>query len=210
MAQKLIACKACGKEISSSAKTCPHCGARNTKPIYKKWWFWTIIAVIFFGIVGGSNSQSETSNTGTVNTPSNEQSPTSAISADLNVFSGDCGISAIAEMGSDIIGQPTVTVSIQNTSDKDINAIKFYAVPLNVYGEEIKGIWAQNELYTDNTIVAGGSDSCTWQFLEDEVKSVKLYVYSVYFSDGTEWGNKDATKSVILKNGLEIEVNGVS
>jgi len=210
MAQKLIACKACGKEISSSAKTCPHCGAKNTKPIYKKWWFWTIIAVIFFGIVGGGNSQSETSNTGTVNEPGSEQKPTNAMIADMNVFSGDCGISAIAEMGSDIIGQPTVTVSIKNTSDKDISAIKFYAVPLNVYGEELKGIWAQNELYTDNTIVAGGSDSRTWQFLEDEVKSVKLYVYSVYFSDGTEWGDKDATKSVILKNGLEIEVNGVS
>jgi hypothetical protein len=32
----------------------------------------------------------------------------------------------------------------------------------------------------------------------------------VYFSDGTEWGNKDATKSVILKNGLIVEVNGTS
>ena len=57
---------------------------------------------------------------------------------------------------------------------------------------------------------AGRSDTITWQFLDKEVKKIKLYVYSVYFSDGTEWGDREATKSVILKNGLEIEVEGVS
>ena len=44
----------------------------------------------------------------------------------------------------------------------------------------------------------------------DTVKTVELYVYSVYFADGTEWGDKDATKSAILKNGTIIEVSGES
>jgi len=32
MAEKMIVCKACGKEIAKSAKTCPHCGKKNKKP----------------------------------------------------------------------------------------------------------------------------------------------------------------------------------
>lgn len=62
----------------------------------------------------------------------------------------------------------------------------------------------------DDTIAAGASDSGSWQFLDQAVKTVKLYVYSVYFADGTQWGDKDAVKSTILKQGLEIQVDGQS
>ena len=113
-------------------------------------------------------------------------------------------------MGTDLIGQPTVSVSITNTTDKDISAIKFYVVPIDVYGEELKGIFTMNRLSTDDTIEAGKSDTRSWQFLDSEVKTIKLYVYSVYFSDGSEWGDREATKSVILKNSLEIIVEGTS
>ena len=95
-------------------------------------------------------------------------------------------------------------------SGKEISAVKFYFVPLDVYGEEIKGWTSQNYLYSDTAIPAGGSDSFEYQFIEDSVKKGKLYLYSVYFADGTEWGNKDATKSTILNNGLCITVDGVS
>ena len=213
---KIISCKTCGAEIAASAKTCPHCGAKNIKPIFKKWWFWVII-VIFIGAIGssGGSSSSGTStstsgSTGQATTSGKEQQTTVSTNEKLSVFSGDCGISATAEMGNDIIGQPTVSVSITNTTSKNISAIKFYAVPLDVYGEELKGVFATNRLDTDDTIAAGKSDMRTWQFLEDDVKTVKLYVYSVYFEDGTEWGDREATKSVILKNALEIEVEGTS
>jgi len=33
---KMIKCKSCSQEIASSAKSCPGCGAKNKKPIYKK------------------------------------------------------------------------------------------------------------------------------------------------------------------------------
>ena len=212
MKPKLITCKACGKEISSSAKNCVHCGAKNAKPIFAKWWFWLIVAIVCISIAGGSSAGN--TSTPTTNTQNNQstvgQNNTVNSNVKNNAFSGDCGISAVAEMGTDIIGQPTVTISVTNTTNKNILAVKFYAVPLNVYGEELKGIFAQNELYTDDTIAANGSTSCSWQFLDNEIKSVKLYVYSVYFEDGTQWGDKEATKSTILKNGLEIEVSGVS
>jgi RNA polymerase subunit RPABC4/transcription elongation factor Spt4 len=209
---KIIACKTCGAEIAASAKRCPQCGAKNSKPIFKKWWFWVII-VIFIGAIGSSDSDSGDSGAsgGQASASSGkEQQTTVSTNEKVSVFSGDCGISATAEMGNDIIGQPTVSVSITNTTDKDISAIKFYAVPVDVYGEELKGIFSMHYLSTDDTIAAGKSDQRTWQFLDTDVKTVKLYVYSVYFKDGTEWGDREATKSVILKNALEVEVEGVS
>ena len=125
-------------------------------------------------------------------------------------FAGDCGISASAEMGSSIIGYPELTISITNTTNKDISAIQFYAVPCDVYGDEITGWTSQNKLYTDTTIGTGKTTSISYDFIEDSVKTVKLYVYSVYFSDGSEWGNKDASKSTILEYGAVIEVLGES
>lgn len=48
---KLIQCKSCGEQIAKSAKSCPHCGAKNKKPFYKRWWFWLIIVTIVFGMI---------------------------------------------------------------------------------------------------------------------------------------------------------------
>ena len=38
MSSKMIHCKACGKEISAKAPSCPGCGAKNKKPFY----FWRL------------------------------------------------------------------------------------------------------------------------------------------------------------------------
>ncbi len=64
MNKKMTKCKACGQEIAKNAKACPHCGAKNKKPIFKKWWFWVIIVVLFIAI---GNSGSDTDNEGTTN-----------------------------------------------------------------------------------------------------------------------------------------------
>lgn len=54
---KLIICKHCNQQIASSAKICPHCGAKNKKPFYKKVWFWLLIAIILIAALGNSGSQ---------------------------------------------------------------------------------------------------------------------------------------------------------
>lgn len=53
---KLINCKSCGNQIASNAKACPKCGAKNSKPFYKKIWFWVLVVIIIAAIAGsGSN-----------------------------------------------------------------------------------------------------------------------------------------------------------
>lgn len=42
---KMTTCKTCGAEIAKNAKSCPKCGAKNKKPIYKKWWLYAVIVV---------------------------------------------------------------------------------------------------------------------------------------------------------------------
>ena len=207
MSNKIVICKTCGKEIAAEAKSCPGCGAKNRKKVTHKNFLWIIILIFVVGAVASIGN----SDAG-VDSTDNSESNGNIVSQNqkTSVFDGDCGINATAQMGSDIIGQPTLTISVKNTSNKDISAIKFYALPLDVYGDEINSIYSMNYLYTDDTIKAGKSDSCSYQFLDNEVKKVELYVYSVYFSDGTEWGDKDATKSTILKNALKIEVDGIS
>ena len=216
---KMINCKTCGKEIAASAKVCPSCGAKNKPPIYKRVWFWVLI--IFFVVPmiviikeGGNSTNNTNRNDSSSETASSDSnnvvSSDSTVSSNNSAFDGDCGIEASAEMGSSIIGYPELTISISNTTEKEISAIQFYAVPYDVYGDEITKWTSQNKLYTDTAIGAGSSNTISFQFIESSVKTVKLYVYSVYFADGTEWGDKDATKSTILKNGALIEVSGES
>lgn len=52
MSNKIKQCSVCGKDIATSAKACPYCGAKNKKPIYKRWWFIVIIVLIVLGIIG--------------------------------------------------------------------------------------------------------------------------------------------------------------
>ncbi|MDG6876597.1 hypothetical protein [Clostridium perfringens] len=49
---KMKKCKVCSKEIASSAKSCPGCGAKNKKAIYKRPWFIILAIIIILGAVG--------------------------------------------------------------------------------------------------------------------------------------------------------------
>ena len=60
MNSKMTICRACGAELAKSAKACPHCGAKNKKPIYKKWWFWLLIVFVVAVAFGGNDTGSST------------------------------------------------------------------------------------------------------------------------------------------------------
>lgn len=52
---KLIKCNSCGKEVADTAKSCPGCGAKVKKPIYKRIWFWIIIVFVVIGLASGGS-----------------------------------------------------------------------------------------------------------------------------------------------------------
>ena len=64
---KMKKCKACSKEIATNAKSCPGCGAKNKKPIYKRAWFWAVAVIVVVGTSGGSDTDnSKETNSGNV------------------------------------------------------------------------------------------------------------------------------------------------
>ncbi len=221
-------CSKCGKEISNNLPVCPHCGQpaaqTYTAPVFvqqppksslgKKLGcgFLFIIGLgIFVNIMESTSdaikkseadsTPSSTSSTST--TPAPVPVPTTA-----SKFEGDCGIAASAHLKSDdFINHPQLKINIKNTSDKNISAIQFLAVPHDVYGKDISSSFlTQDKLYTDDLIPAGKSESATFgPFLDQRIKSVRLYVYSVFFEDGTEWGDRSATRSQIQQYGKPIE-----
>ena len=64
---KLINCKTCNTEISSSAKQCPKWGAKIKKPIYKKIWFWIIIIIILIIAINPSKEDNNDNNSNSLN-----------------------------------------------------------------------------------------------------------------------------------------------
>lgn len=79
MSSKMIKCTSCQADIAKSAKACPSCGAKNKKPIFKKWWFWVLVVFIIAGIAGGSEDTTsetqEVSGTTTEVAQSEEKAP---------------------------------------------------------------------------------------------------------------------------------------
>lgn len=66
---KMTQCKTCSKEIASNAKSCPNCGAKNKKAIYKRPWFIVVAFLIIVLAIGGEDDgDSTTTDIGTVET----------------------------------------------------------------------------------------------------------------------------------------------
>lgn len=76
MAGNMTICKACGAEIAKSAKTCPNCGAKNKKPIYKRPWFIVLAIIVILGIGGAAIGG------GGDDTATNEPASSSDVSSD--------------------------------------------------------------------------------------------------------------------------------
>ncbi len=66
---KITQCKTCSKEIASNAKSCPECGEKNKKPIYKRPWFIVIAFFVIVGAIAGAiGDDSTTTDSGTAGT----------------------------------------------------------------------------------------------------------------------------------------------
>lgn len=140
------------------------------------------------------------------NTPENNvKPPVSSTQKDIpEEFSFDFPLEIKASLYDNILGLPELKCEIKNISSKEISAIKLYFEPRNVYGEKSENIFTTKKLDTDNTILSGETAQLTWQLLDQNIKSGDLYIYSIYFSDGTEWGDKTASESILKKYGFKL------
>lgn len=105
MKEKLKNCPVCGKEMAAGAKACPSCGAKNKKPIYRRWWFWVLVVLVIAAVGSAMGSEDN----GGTDTPQQETTGT-------------------PESGADQAEEPPVTYTAysvgQLMDDLDSNALK--------------------------------------------------------------------------------------
>ena len=98
----------------------------------------------------------------------------------------------------------TLSIRQDNQSSKTIVAIKYLIIVYDVYGEVLRrygnGAYFVSATYDDFNIRAGNSSTGDWRLSGySKGKTLNIYVYSVYFSDQTEWGNRDSNVEDIKK-----------
>ena len=116
-----------------------------------------------------------------------------------NTFVGECPVSVSVDY---YTSSQNIRITAHNQTEKSIRAVKYLIVVYDVYGEVLKkygyGSSAVSATYDDREIspqsvqTSASSGTGGWNLSGfSNGKSVDIYVYSVYFSDGSEWGNKD-------------------
>ena len=135
---KTVVCGQCGRIYSKSAKACPNCGAKNKKPFYSKWWFWTIIAVVLIAVIvpkGGKdadditsdkNSSSDTgvsngNNSGSVGNSESKMTKEDITFDQMTAIDNDMCSFVITEIDPDSTWGYTLKVTLENKSpDRNI------------------------------------------------------------------------------------------
>lgn len=106
---KLRVCKNCNNPLPEKATVCPSCGAKNKKPIYKRWWFWLIAALIVIGVASSSGMKSD---------PSDKQPSSTTVSSEI-----ETGVTSEIETGvtsEDVFSDETEEVPSSEPSEIDV------------------------------------------------------------------------------------------
>ena len=112
---KMISCKSCGVEIATSAKSCPKCGAKNKKPIWKRVWVWILAVIVIFAVIGSGAGSNDTE------TPTVNDTPGVADTIPVtNAIDGYvCEIVSAETGGTNYEGKPTVVITYSYTNNSD-------------------------------------------------------------------------------------------
>lgn len=140
MSEKMTKCKSCGNDLASSAKNCPNCGAKNKKPIFKKWWFWLIIVIVLIAIIGGAGGGDETesestSSNGNNNSVSQDVAETEA-SNENTLGSYEVEIKN-ARLTETYDGKPAVVITYGFTNYSEESASFYISIDDTVYQNDI-------------------------------------------------------------------------
>lgn len=95
----------------------------------------------------------------------------------------------------DAINQPEANLTVTNTSDRKVSALKIRLLVYTKFNEPVKNSFSlldgSNEfigIYQENDILPGGKKALTWQLTGfDGAGKATAKIYQVKFDDGTEW-----------------------
>ena len=113
----LIKCHECGKEISTKAKECPHCGAPAKSPIKFRWWAFIVIGVIA-GIYYSIESTTNNAKTSGTKTSQTDKDPRLKWGK-----AADCITIEDHQWGSDYVAKHKIKV--KNFCTKSVKDIQF-------------------------------------------------------------------------------------
>lgn len=183
MNKKMMKCKVCGSELSSSEKTCPNCGGKIKKPIFKKWWFWLIVIIIIIIIaVNGSNEQTKKPSTSQPVVDKNTAPPETSTPETAAPETASPEITKVpedTEVPNDTPAQTdTATTEQKNALRSANNYLKFTAFS---YSGLVKQL--EFEKYSTETATYA-ADHCGADWNEQAVKAAQSYLkYSSFSRD---------------------------
>lgn len=160
MSDQLKKCEVCGADMAKNAKTCPGCGAKNKKPIYKRVWFWVVVVVLVLAVAGSrsgdsSNSSSADPGQGAEVQQSAPQGDSTA-PTEAPVEEKKDPLTIEGEVSTEYDGFYTyITGIIKNNTDKDKSYVQ---VTFNLYDSSGNLVDAAVDNITN--LAAGG----TWKF----------------------------------------------
>lgn len=164
MSEKMTKCKSCGNDIASSAKNCPGCGAKNKKPIFKKWWFWLIIVLVLIVIIGTTGG--DDTDTGATNAASGDSSVSQAVVKTEANKDNKLGKYQLeiknARMTETYDGKPAVVITYGFTNNSDKPASFYVSIDENVY---------QNDIGLNEAIILTSSDDYSSDNQRKEIKT---------------------------------------
>ena len=91
----------------------------------------------------------------------------------------------------DGFGNPTVSLNLKNTSEKEIDGVKIEMKTFNNFDEPAKGFLSDNTFrgVSQDKIVAGGNKTVAWTLYNYEgVTKAQATITSIHFVDGSTWG----------------------
>ncbi len=192
MSEKMTKCKFCGNDLASNAKSCPSCGAKNKKPIFKKWWFWLIIVILLVGLISATGGGDDTG-AETTAASSNGNSATQAVAETEKANDNALGSYQVeiknARLTKNYEGKPVVVITYGFTNNSSEPAAFWLTIDDNAY---------QNGVGLEKAYVLKDGDPYDEANQDKEIKSgVTLDVDVAYILNDTETDVEVEAKEII-------------
>lgn len=167
--------KSCGKELLNYAKFCNDCGTKFKKPIYERWWFWAIAAVLFVGIVEAASEGEDDSGkirSWSAETPKPTPTPSPTV-------------------------KPTVELTVEPVKNKEMSLDYLCALIKKTMGDDYTGCTVTHDeniitisIWQEGVVLelsVGGEESeKQWNFVKESMLNLSDSIWGVIDAAGRE------------------------